>query len=106
MSEKVAYPIKLVRDRPEGVGDLLFFQQAPVEDRLTWLKLKLQEEVGEYLLNPVTAELEDVYAVVMALGHYMGLDSTHLEDALRNSRRGGFYNGLVMWGYFQNPTAS
>jgi predicted house-cleaning noncanonical NTP pyrophosphatase (MazG superfamily) len=96
------YPIKLVRDKtakivnPSGVPGQLWYGKAPLADRERFLKLKLAEEVGEYLVDGGAEELADVYAVVRAL---FALQHIYELDALVSADpRGGFLDGVMMYG--------
>jgi predicted house-cleaning noncanonical NTP pyrophosphatase (MazG superfamily) len=99
------HPIKLVRDRTpqvinaSGVPGTLFYESIPVDERLPWLQRKLGEELTEYLVDPGPEELCDVYAVVRALGYLHGLKLADLEIALEDDPRGGFRNGIMMYGH-------
>jgi predicted house-cleaning noncanonical NTP pyrophosphatase (MazG superfamily) len=98
------YPIKLVRDRtPEilnGTGEpgALFYGPA-TGDRSRLLRLKLAEEVGEYLVDGGFGELRDVLAVVEALAAEHGSTLATLVQALRADPRGGFAEGVMMYGH-------
>lgn len=99
------YPIKLVRDRTPmivnatGKPGELWYGSAPREDVVRGLRLKLAEEVGEYLVDGGEQELADIMAVVEALaGHAHGLPLSGLLDTVRDDPRGGFLAGVMMYG--------
>lgn len=98
------YPIKLVRDNTPQIlngsgepGDLWY--GAATGDRTRWLRLKLAEEVGEYLVDGGFGELRDVLAVVAALAQEHGSDLAGLAQALADDPRGGFTDGVMMYGH-------
>lgn len=99
------YPIKLVRDQtevivnPSGVPGELWYGDAPPDaDVARLLRLKLAEEVGEYLVDANLKELLDVLAVVEALciTHDAALEGAIA--LMRGDPRGGFLSGRVMYG--------
>lgn len=101
----VGYPIKLVRDNTpqilNGSGEpgALWYGEA-TGDRARWLRLKLAEEVGEYLVDGGFGELRDVLAVVIALTSVAhGRDYADLIQALNHDPRGGFEKGVMMYGH-------
>jgi predicted house-cleaning noncanonical NTP pyrophosphatase (MazG superfamily) len=64
------------------------------------LRLKLGEEVAEYLVDGGLDELLDVVAVVEGLawiGHQLTL--AQLVERARRDERGGFLAGRVMYGH-------
>lgn len=95
------YAIKLVRDRtPEilnasGVPGELWYGPCPDGMDKYFLKLKLAEEVAEFLLNGGSDELSDVYAVLMGLGKVLGVDLAAIAAA---DERGGFEECVMMFG--------
>lgn len=95
------YPIKLVRDRTAeiinstGVPGDLFYGPADLVTVERFLRLKLAEEVGEYLVDGGTSELADIFAVVAALGVLAGVDLAAMAAA---DVRGGFFDGVMMYG--------
>lgn len=100
------YPIKLVRDNTPQIlngtgkpGDLYY--GPATGDRERWLRLKLAEEVGEYLVDGGWGELRDVLAVIAALASEHGADFAGLVAALEQDPRGGFLDGVMMYGYHQ-----
>lgn len=99
------YPIKLVRDRmPEiinGTGEHgdLFYRSIPPEERPSWLRKKLGEEVLEYLVDGGRGELAQVLAVVVELAHVHGTTIGGLIRDVADDPRGGFANGMMMYGY-------
>jgi len=98
------YPIKLVRDRtagivnPSGEPGTLFYGPAH-GDLLRLLRLKLAEEVGEYLVDGGADELTDVLAVIAALAIQHGTTLTALAEIAEDDPRGGFLAGQVMYGH-------
>lgn len=98
------YPIKLVRDQtPEilnGTGEPgdLWYGECPPGQRLRWLRLKLAEEVGEYLVDRGADELADVVAVVAALAEQHHLTLEQLLELAASDERGGFHDGVMMFG--------
>lgn len=100
------YPIKLVRDNTPQIlnesgkpGDLWYGEANG--DRARWLRLKLAEEVGEYLVDGGWGELRDVLAVIEGLAHAHGATLADLLKALADDPRGGFKDGVMMYGYHQ-----
>lgn len=98
------YPIKLVRDNTPAIinatgepGDLYYVAGAEDMDRL--LRLKLAEEVTEFIIDGGWNELRDVLAVVEALAEradHGGLSA--LTASMRADPRGGFRRGVMMFG--------
>jgi predicted house-cleaning noncanonical NTP pyrophosphatase (MazG superfamily) len=99
------YPIKLVRDNTAAVvngsgepGELWYGPGTPL-DHWRYLKLKLAEEVGEYLVDGGLDELSDVLAVIEGLAHVRyGMTLTELQEVFRTDPRGGFKQGVMMYG--------
>jgi predicted house-cleaning noncanonical NTP pyrophosphatase (MazG superfamily) len=98
------YPIKLVRDRTPAIinasgepGDL-FYGPVPAGERHRWLRLKLAEEVGEYLVDGGPREIRDVFVVVLELALEHGMDLDRLMAAVRSDERGLFRDGVMMYG--------
>ena len=101
------YPIKLVRDGTPDIlnasgdpGDL-WYQRLEVGDsemRIRLLRLKLTEEVGEFLVDGGIDELSDVLAVVEGLAATYGLSLDELTAKFRDDPRGGFLTAVVMYG--------
>lgn len=96
------YPIKLVRDRVADIDTSEGITYRPVRDRdehLELLKIKLGEEVAEYLVSGRLSELADVLEAVRCLGN-VGHDHTmtQLERLAlgKHDERGGFDRGTVM----------
>lgn len=96
------YPIKLVRDKTAAIinssgrpGDLWYAELADDESRMKWLRKKLVEEVAEYVVDGGDEELADVYAVVAALA---ALHDVDLPASLAGDARGGFFDGVMMYG--------
>jgi predicted house-cleaning noncanonical NTP pyrophosphatase (MazG superfamily) len=98
------YPIKLVRDgtpnvlNASGIPGDLWYGTAPVGHRLRWLRLKLAEELGEYLVDGGVDELADVVAVIEALADEHGISFAELLTRVDNHPRGGFARGVMMFG--------
>lgn len=99
------YAIGLVRDRtPEvinfsGEPGALWYERLPrEEDRSPWLRKKLMEEVGEYLVDSGPRELADVLAVLDALAVEHGITRSDLRRMADNDQRGGFLTGMMMYG--------
>lgn len=100
------YPIKLVRDGTPQIlnasgepGDLFYSTDGRASaERWRWLKLKLSEEVGEYLVDGGSDELVDVIAVIDALASAHGCSLAELVDRFESSERGGFRHGVMMYG--------
>jgi predicted house-cleaning noncanonical NTP pyrophosphatase (MazG superfamily) len=95
------YPIKLVRDRTPDVlnasgkpGDL-WYGDCPPERVGYFLRLKLAEEVGEFLVGGEANELADVLAVVYALANHEGWPIEQIEH---KHPRGGFAHAVMMFG--------
>jgi predicted house-cleaning noncanonical NTP pyrophosphatase (MazG superfamily) len=96
------YPIKLVRDRVQDIDTSEGIAYRPVsgpEEHLELLKIKLGEEVAEYLVSGRLTELVDVFEAVRCLSN-VGHDYTlsELEKAAlgKHDERGGFDRGTVM----------
>jgi predicted house-cleaning noncanonical NTP pyrophosphatase (MazG superfamily) len=97
------YPIKLVRDgTPEvlnGSGEPGELFYGPLRgDRMRWLRLKLAEEAGEYLVDGGIEELADVLAVVTALSEAHGVRFSELLARAAQHPRGGFADAVMMYG--------
>ena len=97
------YPIKLVRDKTPDVlngsgepGEL--FYGPATGDRMRWLRLKLAEELGEYLVDGGYAELLDVLAVIEALAIEHGRSFSYAVAALKVHPRGRFRDAVMMYG--------
>ncbi len=95
------YPIKLVRDRvPELLGAVdepgeLWYDALPEDEALgPWLIKKLVEEIAEFIAEPSEKELNDVYAVIVAIARRQGWNPGL---ALMNDPRGGFDHGMIMY---------
>lgn len=93
---------KLVRDKiPEIIrskGETPVVHIADTKEYLAKLKIKLTEEVTEFLRDENVEELADILEVVYALGGRLGTSATRLE-ALRKKKadeRGGFEQGIVL----------
>jgi predicted house-cleaning noncanonical NTP pyrophosphatase (MazG superfamily) len=98
------HPIKLVRDRTPDIVNptthpgLLFYGSCPERDRYRALRLKLGDEVAEYLVDDNYNELLDVLAVVEGLGALHGKTIDKMIDDIKRDKRGGFLNGVMMYG--------
>lgn len=102
------YPIKLVRDNTPDIvnpseepGSLWYstmFVGVP-EELTRLLKLKLSEEVGEFLVDGGVDELRDVQAVIDGLVANLGLDREEFRTAVDTDPRGGFLKAVVMLGH-------
>jgi len=93
---------KLVRDRiPEIIRDKGIIPVTHIASDGEYrqkLRLKLQEEVDEFLADDNTEELADILEVVYALGDLLGYDRYSLEQ-LRNEKaslRGQFKDGIIL----------
>lgn len=97
------YPIKLVRDdtpliiNTSGRPGELFYRRLHIEEAMKHLKLKLSEEVAEYLLADGEGidELVDIHAVVESLAWHLGVD---LDERLAEDERGTFRRPMMMYG--------
>ena len=101
------YPIKLVRDRTAEIinasgepGDL-FYGPCPAGSHLRWLRQKLIEECAEYVIDGTLAELADVLAVVEGLALLHGTNLDALVPTMRADIRGGFADGVMMYGHHE-----
>lgn len=98
------YPIKLVRDRtaaivnPSGEPGSLWYGGAQKSDYVRLLRLKLAEEVGEFLVDGSVAELQDVQAVIDALVRAQGMTADEFRARVDADPRGGFFDGIIMLG--------
>lgn len=99
------YPIKLVRDHtarivnPSGEPGDLWYEEAPPEELSRALRLKLAEEVAEFLVDGGLDELADVLAVVEGIARTeFRVQLEQLHDHARADRRGGFLTGQMMYG--------
>jgi predicted house-cleaning noncanonical NTP pyrophosphatase (MazG superfamily) len=96
------YTIKLVRDRIEEVGPARAIDYEEVTGSIQHRKLlrvKLMEEVGEYLVDPSVEELADIYQVLVDLAVTdLGSDIGEVRSLSRAKaeERGGFAYGVVM----------
>lgn len=95
------YPIKLVRDNTPEIlngsgepGELWYGETDPaLVER--FLRLKLAEEVAEFLVDGGPSELADVHAVVRALAEFY---ETDLESVIEGDGRGWFRDARMMYG--------
>lgn len=98
------YPIKLVRDgtpavlNGSGEPGELWYGSVEEEDRMRWLRLKLAEELGEYLVDGGLDELADALAVIAALAVEHGTTLSSLVEGAETHPRGGFSAGVMMLG--------
>jgi predicted house-cleaning noncanonical NTP pyrophosphatase (MazG superfamily) len=101
------YPIKLVRDNTPDLinqsgepGELWYEISTNVgeEELMRLLKLKLAEEVGEYLVDGGRNELADVLAVVDGLSRLHGTGLSDILEIVHSDPRGMFPDGVVMFG--------
>jgi predicted house-cleaning noncanonical NTP pyrophosphatase (MazG superfamily) len=101
------YPIKIVRDgtaaivNPSGEPGDLWYDTPPAESEeeiVRLLRLKLSEEVGEYLIDGTLDELADVLAVIEALAVYEGSNLKGLTAKMQDDPRGGFLKAVMMYG--------
>ncbi|GEM48574.1 nucleoside triphosphate pyrophosphohydrolase [Deinococcus cellulosilyticus] len=74
--------MKLVRDHAREQHSEAHFERLSEEDFPRYLRLKLQEEVQEYLAQSSAEELADILEVVYALAELQGIQKDNLE-ALR-----------------------
>ena len=93
---------KLVRDKiPEIMasrGEKVVVRKVSGAELVRMLKLKLLEEVFEYLESDQVEELADVVEVVLELARTHGLSQEELEKIRleKRDKRGGFSKGLVV----------
>jgi len=93
---------KLVRDRiPELItnsGGQPQTREAPGEEYPALLRLKLLEEVQEFLDSDNAEELVDVIEVVYALARHKGVEPERLEElrAAKEREKGGFRTRTVL----------
>lgn len=98
------YLIKLVRDKtpdvlnPDKKPGELWYEPVHPPHRRRLLKLKLSEEVGEYLVDGGTQELTDIIAVVQALCVLEGKTLADFAAQVQLDPRGGFFKGIGMYG--------
>lgn len=95
------YPIKLVRDKLEyavGGGNIVY-EEVDKDTHIRLLRRKLLEEAIEYMDDPSPSELADVMQVVRdlcVLDLKIELDGLEVIRAVKQGRRGGFNQGVVM----------
>lgn len=95
---------KLVRDRiPEiirGAGEEPMVRVADPDEYRELLRVKLIEEVEEFLDSDDPAELADVLEVLLAVAAELGVDRHQLEQlrAAKLRERGGFADRVVWLG--------
>lgn len=93
---------KLVRDKiPEIIksqGKTCDYNILDDADYFDELKLKLEEEVHEYIENPCIEELADIGEVMLTLMNNMGITIEELQNAMLKKReeRGGFSNKVFL----------
>jgi predicted house-cleaning noncanonical NTP pyrophosphatase (MazG superfamily) len=98
------YPIKLVRDHspqilnPGGFAGKLWYRPAKEEEISRFLRLKLAEEVGEFLVDGGADELADVLAVVWSISDREGWN---LYKILDDDPRGLFSDPQMMVGHHE-----
>lgn len=102
------YPIKLVRDRVSDIDTsegITYRRVIDPAEHIELLKIKLGEEVAEYLVSGRLSELVDVFEAVRCLAVVdgeLGPDPGQAEAALqrlafeKRLERGGFEGGTVM----------
>lgn len=80
--------VKVIRDRMH-TNTVAFSCPLPMSmDSAEWMKRKLMEEVGEYLLNPSVAELADILAVLKGLSwHELGAEWSEIETECKERTR-------------------
>lgn len=99
------YPIKLVRDRTAAILNFsgepgsLWYGPAPKGAVERLLRLKIGEESSEVMVDGGWGELRDLLAVVEGLAYEWGRSLEELIEALRADPRGGFLEGVVMYGH-------
>lgn len=99
---------KLVRDKMPGIiretGAVPLIRVADDAEYVQLLRVKLLEEVGEFLEGEAPEELADILEVVLALASHAGLKSWELEElrAAKAEARGGFGERFV-WRGNQSP---
>lgn len=101
------HPIKLVRDRTPDVvnssgepGSLFYRKYDGLHGTYAkWLRQKLIEECAEYVVEGTLGELCDVLAVVDGLALLHGTNLDALIPTMRADIRGGFIEGVMMYGY-------
>lgn len=95
---------KLVRDRiPEIIrqsGSTPIIETAAPEDYPQYVRMKLQEELQEYLQSGEVVELADLIEVCFAAAALKGISPTELVAIVRDKHgaRGGFDQHLVWMG--------
>ena len=94
---------KLVRDRIpqialEKSNEKLEFYVASNDEFLKELKIKLQEEVDEFLASDDLLELADILEVLYALAKEFGMTREDLELARKKKEfaRGGFERKIIL----------
>lgn len=91
---------KLIRHRipwlAEARGETMRTRVSDQSERMTLLKNKLLEEVGEFIDNPSVEELIDVQEVVEALRAKLGVEEFDRKAADKYCECGGFFQGVVL----------
>lgn len=99
------YPIKLVRDdTPRMInstgepGELFYGACQSEEQESHFLRMKLSEEVAEFLLGGGRRELGDVIAVVRGIADHEDWNWNDMLDEQRDHARGAFFERVMMYG--------
>lgn len=98
------YAIKLVRDgTPEMINSSgrpgeLFYGPCVEDDVRHFLRMKLMEEVGEFLLDSSRKEMGDVLSVLWAICDHEGWDLQLIEEQELTHPRRGFQEHTMMYG--------
>jgi len=101
---------KLVRDKIpqiiEDSGKKCEIHIANEEEHYNLLEAKLQEEVQEFLTDKNLEELADVMEVLFGLADSLGFSEEELlrKREEKKEERGGFKEGIVLEGVFEEGT--
>ncbi|MEM4181877.1 MAG: nucleoside triphosphate pyrophosphohydrolase [Candidatus Pacearchaeota archaeon] len=93
---------KLVRDKvPEIIekeGKKAVFRKASDGEYWTMLKVKLKEEVEDFLANPIEEGLVDIYEVMNAIYDFMNVKKENLKELAEKKReeKGSFKERVVL----------
>ncbi|MEM4605659.1 MAG: nucleoside triphosphate pyrophosphohydrolase [Candidatus Pacearchaeota archaeon] len=93
---------KLVRDKvPEIIekeGKKAVFRKANDGEYWTMLKVKLREEVEDFLANPIEEGLVDIYEVMNAIYDFMNVKKENLKELAEKKReeKGSFKERVVL----------